>query len=214
MAANPTYVQSASNLTGVNTVGMATFAAATKAGNGIIMSVMFASITINITAVTDQGNNVYTRIFQVRGATQTQEIWYTSSTLGANSTLQVLVTSSATIAKSILIAEYTNPISIDNSTSATGSSTAPATSSIAMANANDTLIGTLVCPSGTRTAQLAGFTDRVNQGTQNFISDDQVSSSGSYSYSATLSASGNWICALVGLTGLPPRPMGADLSWI
>ena len=181
-----------------------TFTAAQVAGDLNVVVVGWNDSTATVTAVTDTRNNVYTRAVgpTVISGALSQSIYYAKNIVaaaaGANT---VTVTfSTAAVFPDIRILEYsgadlTSPV--DVTAAGTGNSATSSSGAATTTNATDLLFAanmvlTLTTGPGT------GFTSRLLTQPDGDIAEDRmVTATGSYSATAPVSPSGQWIMQMV-----------------
>ncbi|HEY2467587.1 MAG TPA: IPT/TIG domain-containing protein [Terracidiphilus sp.] len=180
------------------------FTSAQTAGDLNVVVVGWYNNTSNVSTVADNSGNPYTLAVgpTVASGTATQSIYYAkniaAAAAGANS---VTVTFSAAAPyPDIRILEYkgadpNTPVDVtaaSNGTIATSNSGSATTT-----NASDLIFGANYIASLT-TSPGSGFTERILTSPDGDIAEDQmVTSTGSYSATATLSASGWWVMQMV-----------------
>jgi hypothetical protein len=164
------------------------------ASNLNIVAVGWANSTSSISSVTDSNGNTYTRA--VGPTTNTgllQSIYYAKNIAGGNNTVTVKFSPAASY-PDVRILEYsgldtTNPL--DVTAAAAGSGTSASSGSATTTSANELIFG-----AGSTahhfTAASSGFASRMINIYGNLAEDKTVTSSGSYSATATDSA-GPWV---------------------
>ncbi len=208
-------VNSADPQTSLSTIAVP-YTAAQRVGDLNVVVVGWNDSAATGSTVTDTMGNVYLLAVgpTVQGGTATQSIYYAKNIVaagaGANS-VTVGFNGSAAF-PDIRILEYSgldasNPL--DVTAAAVGNSTASNSGAVTTTNANDLLIGANVVQSGTIGAG-AGFTKRIITNPDGDIAEDQVVSAiGSYSATAPVSPSGQWIMQMVAFKAagsVPPSP--------
>jgi hypothetical protein len=214
-----------------------TYASAQNGGDLNVVIVGWNDTTSAVTGVTDTSGNVYSPAVgpTVQSGVATQSIYFAknirAAAAGANS-VKVQFSAAARY-PDIRILEYSgadpsNPF--DGAVAATGNSASSTTGALTTTNANDLIVaGNLV--QTLTTAAGTGFTRRVITSPDGDIAEDRiVSAVGSYTASAALSPSGQWIMQAVAFKAatvapppppLPPTNLAAtavntteiDLSW-
>lgn len=166
--------------------------------------------TATVNTVTDTVGNVYALAVSptVQSGTATQSIYYAkniaAAAAGANTvTVKFNV---AAVFPDIRIAEYSgidtvNPV--DVTAAASGSSASSNSGAVTTTNANDLIIGANVVQTGT-TGAGTGFTRRIITSPDSDIVEDRVVTAiGSYSATAPVSPSAQWIMQLVAFKAHP-----------
>ena len=200
-----TYVQGnfATPQTASTTVSIA-FTAAQVAGDLNVIAVGWNDSKAVVSAVTDSKGNKYALAVgpTVQSGYATQSIYYAkniaAAVAGAN-TVTVTFASAAT-APDIRILEYSgadpsNPVDVTVAT--TGSSATSSSGAVTTTNANDLLFGANLVQTST-TAPCSGFTKRLLTTPDGDIAEDEmVKTAGSYTATAPVSPSGDWIMQMV-----------------
>jgi hypothetical protein len=202
---NITFVQGASATpqTPSATVSV-TYAGAQAAGDLNVVVVGWNDSTSTVSSVTDTNGNVYTPAVgpTTISGLATQSIYYAkniaAATAGANA---VKVTYSAAAAyPDIRILEYSGAdpnTPVDVVSASTGNSASSTSAPVTTTNANDLLFGSNMVQS-TTTAAGSGFTSRKITSPDGDIAEDRmVTTTGSYSASATVSPANQWIMQMV-----------------
>ena len=202
---NISYVQGASATpqTSSATVSV-TFAGAQTVGDLNVVVVGWNDSTTTVSSVTDTKGNVYTPAVgpTTISGVATQSIYYAknigAATAGSNA---VKVTYSAAAAfPDIRILEYsgadpTTPVDVVSAS--TGNSTSSASAAVTTTDPNDLLFGANLVQS-TTTGPGSGFTNRMTTSQDGDIAEDRlVTATGSYSATASLSPSAQWIMQMV-----------------
>jgi hypothetical protein len=193
-----------SNLSYPNSSSVVTnFYSAQTAGNlNVVIFGWYNSTSATVTSVTDTAGNSYTlAVGPIRSATNNLYIYYAKNIAASAAGNQVTVTTSATLDGSWLsLAEYTGLDTVsplDGTTSGTGATAAISTGSLTTNNACDVLINaTYTDGAGIKTG--TGFTNRSNAW-GDFMQDRVVSTTGSYSASATQLTSVGYASGLIAL---------------
>ena len=211
------------------------FTVAQLAGDLNVVVVGWNDSTATVSSVTDTLGNVYARAVgpTVQSGTATQSIYYAKNIVAAaaNANTVTIRFSASAAFPDICIAEYSgldtgNPL--DVSVGASGSSASSSSGSVTTTYANDLLIGANVVQTST-TGAGAGYTSRLITNPDGDIFEDRVvTATGSYSATATVSPSGQWIMQLVAfrgassgstptapgsLTATAAGPVQINLSW-
>ena len=189
------------------------FTAAQAAGDLNVVVVGWNDATATVTGVTDSRGNTYTLAVgpTVLSGVASQSIYYAkniqAAAAGAN-TVTVAFSRAASF-PDIRIAEYSgadpnNPV--DVTAAATGSSTTSNSGSATTTNATDLLFGANLVQTGTG-GPGTGFTSRLLTQPDGDIAEDRiVTSTGSYSATASVSPSGQWIMQMVAFRTPPVGP--------
>ena len=133
------------------------------------------------------------------GGAISQSIYYVPNIKGGANTVTVQFNQSAA-SPDIRILEYSGLATsapLDVTATATGSSTAANSGSASTTSAGELIFGANTVYTGTRSAG-TGFTSRTITSDGDIAEDEDVSASGSYSASATLSSAGNWVMQMAG----------------
>jgi RHS repeat-associated protein len=137
----------------------------------------------------------YTRAMQAElGGAISQSIYYVPNIKGGANTVTVTFNQSAA-SPDIRVLEYSglNTASpLDATAVGSGNGTAASSGSASTTSANELIFGANTVYTGTRSAG-TGFTSRTITSDGDIAEDEDVSTTGSYSASATLSSAGNWV---------------------
>ncbi len=188
------------------------FPVAQSAGNLNVVIIGWNDGTAVITSVTDATGNIYTRAVgpTVRSNQATQAIYYAKNIGGAATNTVTVTFNVAAAYPDIRILEYSgldpvNPFHV--AAAATGSSSTSSSGSLKTSVPNVLLVAGNVVFTSTRAAG-SGFTSRMITSPDGDIAQDRiVSTAGTYSSTAPLTASGFWVMQLVAFkaaTGPPP----------
>ena len=180
------------------------FTAAQVAGDLNVVVVGWSNSTATVTAVSDTEGNAYTRAVgpTVQSGIASQSIYYAKnivSAAAAANTVTVTFSSPAT-SPDIRILEYSdadrnNPVDITAANS--GNSAISNSGSATTTNAADLIFGANIV-TGTTTGPGSGFTTRLLTQPDGDIAEDRmVTVTGSYSATAPLSPSCQWIMQMV-----------------
>jgi len=206
-----TYVQSnyATPQTPQTTVSV-TYTAAQVAGDLNVVVVGWNNSTATVSTITDTLGNLYTLAVgpTVQAGVESQSIYYAknivSAAAGANA---VTVTfSGAAASPDVRILEYSgadpnNPVDVTAASS--GSSATSSSGTATTTNATDLIFGANYVQTVT-TGPGASFTKRLLTAPDGDIAEDQmVTATGSYSATAPVSPSGQWIMQLVAFRAAP-----------
>jgi len=187
-AAGPTTVQTSNSSVSVAYVNPQT------AGNLNIVAVGWADTTSSIASVIDTNGNTYTRaVGPTAGTGQQQSIYYAKNIAAGTNTVSVTFNQAAAY-PDVRILEYNgldtaNPL--DVTAAAAGSGTNASSGAATTTLANELIFGSGTTSAGF-TGAGTGFTTRLIDVFGSIGEDKVVSSTGSYSATATNSA-GNWV---------------------
>src|ERR1700682_6183052 len=181
-----------------------TFTAAQIAGDLNVLAIGWNDATATVTGVTDTSGNQYTPALlpTVQAGTASQVIYYARNIAAAAAgTNQVNVTFSvAAVYPHIRIFAYggSDTVSpLDVAVGAQGSSSSSSSGAVTTTNANDLIIGANLVQTGT-SGPGSGFTSRMITTPDSDIAEDRiVTAPGSYTATALVSPSGQWIMQLV-----------------
>ncbi|MGC1660568.1 MAG: LamG-like jellyroll fold domain-containing protein, partial [Candidatus Acidiferrales bacterium] len=201
-----------------------TFSAAQVAGDLNVVVVGWNDTTASVNSVSDSSGNAYALAVGPSkvSAALSQSIYYAKNihTAAARANVVNVTFSSSASAADIRILEYggLDPVSpFDVATAAIGNSSSSASPSATTTNPSDLILGANIVVSLT-SGPGSGFTKRILTSPDGDIVEDKtVSTVGSYSASAPLNASANWIMQMVafkaavavngsGSEGVPPAP--------
>jgi hypothetical protein len=180
------------------------FTAAQAVGDLNVVVVGWNDSTAAVSTITDTKNNVYVAAVgpTVQTGVATQTIYYAKNIVAAAAGANVVSVTFTTAANypDIRIAEYSGLDTVspfDVGVGATGSSTTSSSGSVTTTNANDLLIGANLVQTGT-TGAGSGFTRRIITSPDLDILEDRiVTVTGSYSATAPISPSAQWIMQIV-----------------
>ena len=171
----------------------ATYPSPQSAGDMNIVVVGWNNSTSTVQTVTDSAGNLYTLAIGPTGGTGLrQSIYYAKNITGGSNT--VTVTFNQTVPfPDLRILEYSGISSLDKAAGASGSGKTSNSGSVTTTAANELLFGANYVASGTLKAG-TGFTSRIITAPDSDIAEDRiVSTTGSYSATATLSSTGAWV---------------------
>ena len=189
------------------------FSAAQAAGDLNVVVVGWNDATATVAGVSDSRGNTYVRAVgpTIRSGVASQSIYYAkniqAAAAGAN-TVTVAFSGGASF-PDIRIAEYSgadpnNPV--DVTAASTGSSTSSNSGSVTTTNATDLLFGADLVLTNT-TGPGSSFTQRLLTKPDGDIAEDRmVTSTGSYSATASVKPSGQWIMQMVAFRTPPVGP--------
>ncbi|HEY4210838.1 MAG TPA: LysM peptidoglycan-binding domain-containing protein [Steroidobacteraceae bacterium] len=201
--ATPAYVQGNSNdpQSPTNTVSV-TFTSAQTAGHLNVIAIGWNNATSTISSVTDTAGNTYTLAIGPTTASGNgrQSIYYAKNinAAAANSNTVTVTFSGSVPYPDLRATEYsgintTSPLDVTKG--ASGSSTSTSSGSVTTTNANDLIIAANYVANSTSAAG-SGYTQRMITADSSIFEDRKVTSTGSYSASATQSPTGWWIMQL------------------
>jgi hypothetical protein len=219
--ANPTFVQV--NNTDPNTSSTSRtclFTGAQTAGNANVIHIFAGGSSLTINTPTDTKGNTYVLLKNSNLAAPINRLWtYVATNIAvatANSnTVTVTSSAGAVVQWGVIILEYGNvataSIADGTATSGTGTTGTTATSaSLTTTNAADMLVSCCFCVSQAPSGAGSGYTSRVITTAAAFMAQDRlVTSTGTYTATAPLTASSDWnitIAALKGSTSAAARP--------
>jgi len=200
-----TYVQSNfSSPQAPQTTVKVTYTASQVAGDLNVVAVGWNDSTATVSAVTDTIGNVYTRAVgpTVISGVESQSIYYAKNiaAAGAGANSVTVTFSIAAVYPDIRILEYSGADTgspVDVTAAASGNSASSSSGAVTTTNATDLLFGANLVQT-TTTGVGTGFTKRLLTTPDGDIAEDEmVSATGSYSASAPVSPSGQWIMQMV-----------------
>jgi cellulase (glycosyl hydrolase family 5) len=207
------YVQSNASAPASASTMTVTYSSAQVAGDLNVVAIGWVDASSSVSSVTDSKGNTYVKALgpTVVSGTASQSIYYAlniaAATAGANT---VTITFNATVPDpDVRILEYSGIATANALDVAVGGSSATGTAlnsgSVTTTNANDLIIGSNVVAYGI-TATGSGYTQRILSA-GNTEEDKTVTSTGSYSATATQSPTGWWIMQLTAFksAGTPPN---------
>jgi Domain of unknown function (DUF1929)/IPT/TIG domain len=199
-------VASATPQTKMATVSV-TYPAAQTAGDLNLVVVGWNDTTATVQSVKDStGNSYILAIGPTKGTGLQQSIYYAANIVGGATTVTVTFNQSANFAD-IRILEYRGVTTLDAKTGASGSSTAANSGSATTTSANELIFGADTVATGNLTAG-ANFTLRILTSPDSDLAEDRtVTTTGTYSATATLISSGNWVMQMAtfsAISGAPP----------
>jgi hypothetical protein len=179
------------------------FTAAQTAGDLNVVVVGWNDSTAAVSAVTDSSANTYTRaVGPTVSGSLSQSIYYAKNIMAAvaGANIVTVTFSVAAVSPDIRILEYSgaDPNSpVDVTAANTGSNATSSSGSVTTTNPTDLLFGANIVLTMT-SGPGAGFTSRLLTVPDGDIAEDQmVSAAGSYSATAPVNPSGQWIMQLV-----------------
>jgi hypothetical protein len=183
---------------------LVTYTVAQGVGDLNVVIVGWNDSTATVKTVTDTVGNIYTPALvpTVQAGTASQVIYYAKNIVGAaaNANTVTVTFNGSAVFPDIRILEYsgidvTSPLDVTAASS--GSSTSSSSGAVTTLNANDLIIGANLVQTGT-TGAGAGFTTRMITNPDSDIAEDGiVTATGSYTATAPVSPSAQWIMQLV-----------------
>jgi hypothetical protein len=186
------------------------------AGDTNIVVVGWSDATNTVTAVRDMAGNAYSILTpKISVGSTSQVIYIANSIFGAASNSVNVAFSGTSQYIDARIAEYSGIAStspIDATSQGSGNSANAITPAVTTQNANDILIAAATVATSV-TGSGSGFTTRIIPNPDGDILEDKlVSTTGSYTASAPLSSSGNWVMQMAALKAasgvIPPTVTG------
>ena len=170
---------------------------AQTAGDLNLVVVGWNDTAASVSGVTDTRGNAYKlAIGPTSGTGLRQAIYYASGILGGATTVTVTFTQAAAY-PDIRILEYKGVTTLDKTAGASGTSATASSGAVTTTAASELLFGASTVATGTA-APGAGFTTRIITVPDSDLAEDQlVSTAGTYSATATLTAAGPWVLQLV-----------------
>jgi hypothetical protein len=174
------------------------------AGDLNVIAIGWNDSNVSVSAVTDTSGNAYTPALAttVQSGVGSQIIYYAPNIAGATAgtnTVSVTFTGPA-VFPDIRILEYsgiavTSPV--DVTTASSGNSTSSSSGAVTTTNANDLIIGANLVQTAT-TGAGSGYTSRmITSPDADIVEDRVVTATGSYTATAPVAPSGQWIMQLV-----------------
>ncbi|MCM0083348.1 Ig-like domain-containing protein [Geomonas sp. Red32] len=152
--------------------------------------------TTGVNSVTDTLGNTYTMADAMTGTGVRQSIYYAPNIKGGTNQVKISFNASASY-PDIRVLEYSGVKAMDKVVSNTGSGTTCSSGSAATTAANELLFAANTVSTGTSAAG-SGYTSRVITSPDSDIAQDRtVTATGTYSASAPLTSSGNWVMQMV-----------------
>jgi hypothetical protein len=202
-AAPIAFVQQVTALTGGTATSLSvTFAQTPRAGDLLVIAVGWTDTSANLTGVTDSAGNTYH--LAVGPTTYApdleQSIWYASGVAATASTKITATFNTAAAAVDLRAAEYSGlstTAPLDATAKGSGKSTAANSGSATTTAAPELLFAAGMCSDTYSTTPTPGFTMRKVTSNGNMFEDRIVSSTGSYSATATMASSTvEWVVQL------------------
>ena len=187
-----TQVASATPQTPTATVPVS-YPAAQTAGDLNIVVVGWNDTTSTVQSVKDSAGNSYAlAIGPTTGTGLRQSIYYAPRIVGGSNTVTVTF-SQAVAYPDIRILEYRGVTALDMTAGASGSSTAASSGAATTTSANELIFGANTVATGNKTVG-SGFTKRIITSPNGDLAEDKtVTTAGSNTATATLTASGPWV---------------------
>ena len=183
-----------------------TYPLAQTAGNLNIVAVGWNDTTSTVSSVSDSRGNVYTQAGTMTTGTALRQAIYYAKNIAAGSNTVTVVFNQAAVYVDVRILEYsgldtTSPL--DVTAGAAGSSASANSGAATTTSGNELIFGagmTVTHYTGAGT----GFTSRIITSPDGDIAEEQVgSSAGSYSASAPLASSSNWVMQMATFKAKP-----------
>jgi hypothetical protein len=158
-----------------------------------IVVVGWNDTTATVQSVQDTAGNVYSlAIGPTSGTGLRQSIYYAKNILGGNNTVTVTFTQPATY-PDIRILEYKGVSTLDVTAGASGTGSTSSSGSATTTAANELIFGANTVSTDTR-GPGSGFTSRIITPIDSDIAEDKiVTTTGTYSATAPLGKTGNWV---------------------
>lgn len=211
--ATPTFIQQVSATPGSGSAVTVPYSsaqtAAQRAGDLNIVAIGFANTTSTIVSVTDNKGNAYAVAAPLtRDSLDSQAVYYAKNiATGAGNTVVTVTFNNSVPYPDIRVVEYSGVDKVaplDVTKSATGSGTTANSGAVTTTNANNLIFGAGLV-SSRYSAAGSGFTKRIITADGNIAEDRNVTTTGSYSATASCS-SGKWIMQLVAFKADPGTP--------
>jgi len=205
-------VASATPQSSTATVSVA-YPAAQTAGDLNVVVVGWNNTTSTISTVKDSVGNTYKlAIGPTTGTGIRQSIYYAANIAGGSNTVTVTFSQAAAF-PDIRILEYRGVTAVDVTAGASGSSTSANSGTATTTSANELIFGADYVSTRTKAAG-SGFTSRIITSPDGDIAEDKiVTTAGSNSATATLSASGAWVMQMVTFSAVSgPAPTVTGVS--
>ena len=190
-----------------------TYPAAQTAGDLNIVVVGWNDTTATVQSVKDSaGNNYSLAIGPTSGTGLRQSIYYAASIVGGSNTVTVTFSQAASF-PDVRILEYKGVTTLDVTAGASGSSASANSGAATTTVASELIFGADTVATLTKAAG-SGFTSRIITSPNGDIAEDKVvTTAGSNSAAATLSASGPWVMQMVTFSAVSgPTPTVASVS--
>ena len=174
-----------------------TYPGAQTAGDLNIVVVGWNDTTATVQSVQDSARNMYSlAIGPTNGTSLRQSIYYAKNIIGGANTVTVTFSQPATFAD-VRVLEYRGVFTLDVTAGASGSGTSCNSGSAQTTAANELIFGANTVSTDTK-APGTGFTSRILTYIDSDMAEDRiVNTTGTYSATATLGTSGNWVMQMV-----------------
>jgi hypothetical protein len=174
-----------------------TFPGAQTAGDLNVVVVGWNDTTSQVSSVTDTVGNTYQlAVGPTKGTGLSQSIYYASNIAGASNTVTVKF-SPAAAAPDIRILEYKGVSTLDAKAAAIGTGNSANSGAATTTTANELIFGANTVAGITKSAG-TGFTSRIITSPDGDLAEDWVvTTTGSYSATATLIGNGAWIMQMI-----------------
>ena len=184
------------------------FADAQTAGNLNVVVVGWNDTNADVTSVTDDQGNVYTRAVGPNSVAPalSQAIYYAKNIASSSANSVTVQFNAPAVFADIRVVEYSgldtvNPVDATATASGTGASATTAT--VKTSNASDLIFAANTVTTGALDSG-AGFTNRVITASDGDLVEDRiVSAAGTYSATAPLSVAGTWVMQVVAFKAAP-----------
>jgi len=170
---------------------------AQTAGDLNVVVVGWNDTSTTVQSVKDSAGNTYSlAIGPTSGTALRQSIYYAANIVGGNNTVTVTFSKSASY-PDIRILEYRGVSALDVTAGAIGTSATASSGSATTSNANELIFGANTVATG-NSGPGTGFTARIITSPDADIAEDEVvSTAGSFSATAPLTAPGAWVMQMV-----------------
>ena len=190
-----------------------TYPAAQTAGDLNIVVVGWNDTTATVQSVKDSAGNTYSlAIGPTSGTGLQQSIYYAANIVGGSNTVTVTFSQAAAY-PDVRILEYRGVTTLDVTAGASGNSATANSGAATTTSANELIFGANTVATLTGAAG-SGFTSRIITSPDGDIAEDKmVTTAGSNSATATLSASGPWVMQMVTFSAVSgPVPTVSSVS--
>ena len=190
-----------------------TYPAAQTAGDLNVVVVGWNDTTSTVQSVKDSaGNNYALAIGPTIGTGLQQSIYYAPNIVGGSNTVTVTFSQAAAY-PDVRILEYRGVTALDVTAGASGSSTAASSGAATTTSANELIFGANTVATG-NAAVGSGFTSRIITAPDGDLAEDKiVTTAGSNTATATLSASGPWVMQMATFSAVSgPVPTVTSVS--
>ncbi len=183
------------------------YPAAQTVGDLNVVVVGWNDATSTVQSVTDSAGNVYAlAVGPTTGTGLRQSIYYAPNIKAGSNTVTVQFNQPATY-PDVRILEYRGVSAVDVTAAASGSGTSTSSGAVTTTTANELLFAANTVTTG-NTAAGTGFTARIITTPDLDLAEDQVvTTTGSYTATAPIAPSGNWVMQMVAFrAGLSTAP--------